>query len=126
MKEKGHAHHALDRFIHEVGVPSEMMTDGARELTVSEWGKTCQRYKIRQAQTEPHTPWQNYAELCGGIIKRMVRFQMKSTAAPVVLWDYCWALICHRRCLTVTNNIYLEGETPFMKVHGYTPDISDT
>lgn len=125
MKEKGHANLSLDRFIHEVGIPSEMMTDGAKELTVSDWGKTCQRYKIRQVQTEPHTPWQNYAELCGGIIKRMVRFQMKSTAAPVVLWDYCWALVCHRRCLTVTNNIYLEGETPFMKVHGYTPDISE-
>ena len=125
MKEKAHAHHALDRFLHEVGIPSEMMTDGARELTLSEWGKMCVRHKIKQSRTEPHSPWQNPAELGGGIVKRKVRHLMKSKACPVVLWDYCWALVCHRRCMTVSNNIHLEGETPFMKVHGYTPDISE-
>ena len=125
MKEKGHAHHALDRFLHEVGIPSEMMTDGARELTLSEWGKMCVRHKIKQSRTEPHSPWQNPAELGGGIVKRKVRYLMKSKACPVILWDYCWALVCHRRCMTVSNNIHLEGETPFMKVHGYTPDISE-
>ena len=125
MKEKGHAHHALDRFLHEVGIPSELMTDGAKELTVADWGKTCVRHKIKQNTTEPHSPWQNPAELAGGIVKRKVRYMMKKTAAPVVLWDYCWSLVCHRRCLTASYNIHLEGETPFVKVHGYTPDISE-
>ena len=41
MKVKSDAHHTLNRFIHEVGVPVELMTDGALELTKSDWGKTC-------------------------------------------------------------------------------------
>ena len=87
MKEKGHAHHALDRFLHEVGIPSEMMTDGVRELTLSEWGKMCVRHKIKQSRTEPHSPWQNPAELGGGVVKRKIRYLMKSKACPVILWD---------------------------------------
>ena len=72
LKAKSHAHHALDRFLHEVGIPTEMLTDGAKELTISEWGKTCHKHKIRQITTESHTPRQNPAELAGGIIKRKV------------------------------------------------------
>ena len=125
MKEKAHVHHALDRFLHEVGIPSEMMTDGARELTLFEWGKICVRHKIKQSRTEAHSTWQNPAELGGGVAKRKVRHLMKSKACPVVLWDYCWTLVCHRRCMTVSNNLHLEGETQFIKVHGYTPDISE-
>ena len=36
LKKKEHAHHALDRFLHEVGVPREILTDGAKELIVPE------------------------------------------------------------------------------------------
>ena len=124
MKNKSHAHHALDRFLHEVGIPTELLTDGAKELTVSEWGKTCRKHKIRQITTEPHTPRQNPAELAGGIIKRKVRHLMKRTSTPVRLWDYCWTYAADIRSLTVTDNIHLDGETPYGKVRGYTPDIS--
>lgn len=56
IKSKSHAHHALDRFLHEVGIPSELLTDGAKELTQAEWGKSCKRHNIKQITTEPHTP----------------------------------------------------------------------
>ena len=59
MKHKSDAHHALDTFIHEVGIPEEMLTDNAKELHLGEWGKTCRRRRIRQLTTEPHSPWQN-------------------------------------------------------------------
>jgi hypothetical protein len=88
-------------------------------------GQNVCQHKIKQSRTEPYSPWQNPAELGGGVIKCKVRHLMKSKATPVVLWDYCWTLVSHRRCMTVTNNMHLEGETPFMKVHGYTPDISE-
>ena len=39
MKLKSHAHNALDHFLHEVGIPVEMLADGALELTKSDWGK---------------------------------------------------------------------------------------
>ena len=125
LKSKSHAHHALDRFLHEVGIPTEMLTNGAQELTVSERGKSCRKHKIRQITTEPHTPRQNPAELAGGIIKRKVRNLMKRTETPVRLWDYCWAYSAELRSLTTTDNINLEGNTPFSMIYGYTPDISE-
>ena len=74
MKQKGFAHHALDRFLHEAGIPCELLTDGALELTKSDWGKTCICHKIRQTTTEPYSPWQNPAELVEGLIKRKIRY----------------------------------------------------
>jgi hypothetical protein len=66
MKSKEDSHLALDRFLHEVGIPREILTDGAKELVYSEWGKLCRRHKIYQVTTEPYSPWQNHAELMGG------------------------------------------------------------
>jgi hypothetical protein len=67
MKSKDHAHHALDHFLHEVGIPKDMMTDGAKELVQADWGKKCHCHNIFQKTTEPYSPWQNHAELAGGI-----------------------------------------------------------
>ena len=125
MKSKGHAHHALDRLLHETGIPNEMLTDGAKELTLAEWGRICTRHKIKQISTEPHNPWQNPAELAGGVIKRKVRHLMRTKAAPVVLWDYCWEYVCEVRNHTATDNIYTDQVTAYEKIHGYSPDISE-
>ena len=125
IKEKSHAHHALDRFIHEVGVPTEMLTDGASELIQSEWGTICKRFNIYQVTTEPYSPWQNPSELSGGINKRKVRDLMKSTNTPIRLWDYCWEYTSAIRSLTAARHIHLDDVTPFEKVHGYTPNISE-
>ena len=35
LKSKSEAHHALDSFIHDVGIPEEMLTDNAKELHLS-------------------------------------------------------------------------------------------
>lgn len=125
MKEKSHSHHALDSFLHEVGIPSAIHTDGTKELTLGQWGKTCRKHRIHMSNTEPHSPWQNHAELIGGIVKRRIRRLMKSTNTPVVLWDFCWNYVCAIRTLTATNNLYLDGSTPFAVIHGYSPDISE-
>ena len=125
IKTKSHAHFTLDRLLHEVGIPSELLTDGAKELTQSEWGKSCRRHKIRQLTTEPHTPRQNPAEFAGGMIKRKVRHLMRRTSTPVRLWDYCWVYAAELRSLTCTENMYLDGKIPYGKVHGYSPDISE-
>jgi hypothetical protein len=94
-------------------------------FTATPWGKTCRKHKIKQTTTEPHSPWQNLAELAGGIIKRKVCKVMKSTSTPVVLWDYCWEYCAAIKSLTASPNIYLNGKTPFEPVHGYMPDISE-
>ena len=50
---------------------------------------------------------------------------MRTTNTPARLWDYCWSYICELRTLTATDHIYLDGVTPYEKVHGYSPNISE-
>ena len=125
MKGKNHSPDALDRFLHEVGIPTELMTDGAKELIHGDWSKLCRKHRITQKNTEPHSPWQNNAELMGGIVKRKLRRMMMSTGTPIRLWDYCWDYICNIISHTASGQLILDGSTPYEKVHGYTPDISE-
>jgi len=50
---------------------------------------------------------------------------MKSTNIPVRLWDYAWQYVSEVRSLTAMKHMYLDGSTPFEKVCGYRPDISE-
>ena len=125
MESKSDAHFALNRFIHEVGVPTELHTDGSKEQALGNWKRLCQRHSIYRTWTEPHSPWQNLAEKAGGVIKARCRDMMRKTNTPIVLWDYCIEYNSELRSMTATKNIELEGRTPFEKVMGYTPDISE-
>ena len=125
IKSKSHAHHALDTLIHEVGVPNELLTDGAKELTTGQWAKTCRRRGIHMATTEPHSPWQNHAERIGGIVKRRVKYLMRRTHTPVRLWDYCWEYASGILALTTTDSVKLNNVTPFENIFNYTPDIAE-
>ena len=125
MISRSHAPQALDRFFHEVGLPSEMLTDNAPEFVEGEWRNMCLKYYVKQKFTEPYTPWQNPAELQGGILKRKLRTLMKLTSTPVQLWDYAWQYVSEIRSVTAMKHMYLDGMTPLEKVCGYTPDISE-
>ena len=125
MKGKKESHLALNRFLHEIGVPSELHTDGAGEMVHGEWNTLCQRYKIYRTYTEPHSPWQNIAERAGGVIKAKTRDLMRKTNTPLVLWDYCAEYTAELRCMTATNLFDLNNRTPFETVLGFTPDISE-
>ena len=125
MKKKSDSHHTLHRFVHEVGIPVEMLTDGALELTKSEWGKICMKHNIHQHTTEPHTPWQNPAENMGGRIRRKVKSIMRKTNTPVRLWDYCWEYTAALTSLTASDNVRLDGVTPYEHIHGSTPNITE-
>ena len=89
MQGKKESHLALNRFLHKIGIPSELHTDGAGELVHGEWKTLCNRHKIYRIFTEPHSPWQNIAERAGGVIKGRTRDMMRRTNTPLVLWDYC-------------------------------------
>ena len=102
-----------------------MLTDGAKELVVAEWGKTCQRHKIYQVTTEPHSPWQNPAEKNGGLVKRKVRHLMQSTNTPIVCWDYCWEYEAGISIRTASSNPKYDSLTPYDKIHHYTPNITE-
>ena len=89
------------------------------------WKIICQRHSIYRTWTEPNSPWQNLAEKAGGVIKARCRDMMRRTNTPIVLWDYCIEYNSELRSITATKNIELGGRTPFEKVMGYTPDISE-
>ena len=124
-KEKRHAHHALNKLIHEVGVPNELLTDGAKELTLGEWGKTCRKQNIHMETTEPHLSWYYHSERIGGIVKCKVKRFMRSSNTPIRIWDYCWEYVAGITSLTATGHINLDGVTPFEKIYGYTPNIAE-
>ena len=90
ISAKSDTNAALDKFIHHIGVPNKLLTDGALKLTKSDWGKTCVKHSIIQNTTEPHTPKINPAENQGGTIKRRVQNSIRKTNTPVHLWDYSW------------------------------------
>lgn len=125
MRDRSSTPKSLDRFFHEVGVPCEMLTDNAPELVQGEWSKMCSRHYVKQKFTEPYSPWQNQSELERGIIKRKLRRLMKATATPIGLWDYAWKFVSEIRYLTATNHMYLDRRTPYEKVCGYTPNITE-
>jgi len=62
MQKKSQAGYALAEFIQDVGIPTSLHTDDAKELNLGTWHKIRLNHAIKQTQTEPHSPWQNRAE----------------------------------------------------------------
>ena len=50
---------------------------------------------------------------------------MKERNTPVVLWDYCWEYVATLCSFVAVKNMYLDDVTPFQKVHGYTPNVTE-
>ena len=83
------------------------------------------RQNFIQTVTDPHSPWQNPAELSIGVIRCKARKLMQETTTPIRLWDYAYEYVCQLRTLTVSDLYELKDRTPFELVHGYSPDISE-
>jgi hypothetical protein len=90
MTSKSHAGRALKDLIDEVGVPTQILADGAAELTKenTEFMQTVRRYHINLRHTEPYTPRQNFAERMIKELKRKWRHRMVIRSIPTRLWDY--------------------------------------
>ena len=125
MKAKSEAGDALVEFIQDVGIPSALHSDDAKELTLGKWQKVRQEFSIKQTQTEPHSPWQNRAEGAIRELKRHVQRLMKRQRAPRRLWDFCAVYVSEIRTLTASPLFSLHGRTPYELVTGNTPDISE-
>jgi len=125
MKSKSEAPYALKEFIQDVGIPSQLHTDDAKELTIGRWKEICQTHGIKQTQTEPHSQFQNRAEINIREVKKLSRRLMHSTNSPKRLWDLCAKHVAELRCLTAQPLYSLHGRTPFEMVTGNTPDISE-
>ncbi len=81
MKQKSEAGHALKELIQDVGIPSDIHTDGAKELTQGSWKQTCKDMGIKITKTEKNSPWQNRTEVEIRDLKKHVKRLMSRTAA---------------------------------------------
>ena len=104
---------------------SEIVTDGAPELTSGKWKKTIDTYNIKPSITEPHSPWQNHAEGEIREFKKMVRRTMSTTATPLKFWDYCATWASKVQTLTSPPLYSMNGRTGHEIITGETPDISE-
>ena len=125
MKNKADAHHALMRFIHEVGVPKNLLTDRAQEEMRGEWGQIVKKYRIRQKTTEAHSPWQNRAEGEIREIKKLTRRALRASDMPSDFWCYAIEWAAHIRSFTAHDSLMLNSRTPEERITGVTPDISE-
>ena len=125
MKKKSEAPDSLIHFMQDVGIPSHLHSDDAKELTQGRMGEIVHKCWIKATQSEPYSPWQVRAELCNRELKKAVRSTMARTKAPGRLWDFCATYHSEIRNLTAHPLFNLQGRTPYELVTGQTPDISE-
>jgi hypothetical protein len=123
MKLKSEAGSKLNELCSNVGIPSRLFTDNAGEETGVEWETVRRKHVIHQGYTEPHTPWQNKAELDIGEEKAHYRRIMHHAQAPEALWDHGFEHTDESRQNLARKN--LGWRTPFEVLTGDTPDTSD-
>lgn len=111
-------------FIHDVGVPQVLVSDGAKEEIEGRAKATCQEYRIAQKVTVPYSPWQNLAEGCVRELKKGTRSVLRRTGAPKRLWSYGALWVAAIRRLTALDIPQLNGRVPEEYVNGSTPDIA--
>jgi hypothetical protein len=125
MKKESEASEAMNEVIRTVGVPKELVSDGARAETKGEFAKVCKEYRVKQRVTEPYSGWQNRAEAAIREVKRGIRRATARARSPRRLWDYCGEWVAATRRLTAHDIPGLDGRVPDEIVEGNTPDISE-
>jgi hypothetical protein len=109
MKAKPEAGHALLEFIQNVGIPSSLHTNNAKEMTSGLWETIRKDHQIKQTLTEPFSPFQNRAEIGIKELKKHVRRLMCNTRTPKRLWDFCTQYAADIRCLMAQPLFGLHG-----------------
>jgi len=103
MKSKSEAFTALNSFCHNVGIPNPFVTDNAGEETFGDWEEARKKFLMEQCYTEPHSPWQNKAELEIHEFRKHYRRTMHKKRIPEVLWYYCLEYVSEVRVLTAKH-----------------------
>ena len=117
---------ALRLLHHEVGVPRELMSDGASEYIgeKSDFRKTGQIAGSHCTSVEPKTQKHNIAEAGIREIKRLYKKFKRKTNSPKAVWDhlasYAGLILSH----SAKRNLATQGTVPQAKLLGDTPDIS--
>ena len=125
LKKESMASEALNEVIRTVGVPKELVSDGARAEIYGRFGAVATEYRIKQRATEPYSGWQNRAEAAIREIKRGIKRATQRARSPKRLWDYCGEWVAAIRRLTAHDIPSLHDRVPCEVIEGNTPDISE-
>jgi len=124
FKSKSQYPETLMEFIHDYGVPKQLVTDGANEMQQSKGRAIANEYHIDLKVTVPYSPWQNKAESTVRELKRVTRRKIHEKKAPKRMWSYAGKWAAALRRLTALDIPELDGRTPHEHVTGGTPDIT--
>ena len=134
---------ALNEVVRTVGVPKELVSDGAKAEVHGRFAAVANEYRIKQRSTEPYSGWQNReyrikqrsTEPCSGWqnraeaaireIKKGIKRATLRARSPKRLWDYCGEWVAAIRRLTAHDIPALQGRVPTELINGNTPDISE-
>ena len=125
MRTKADVPHALKQFFKTLGVPDAIICDSAREQILGHSKKLCDQVDCAIRPLEPYTPWSNRAELHVGKFKSKILSSLKRTDAPMKFWCYCAEYHSHLHNRIAHDYFLLQGHTPFFKLTGRMPDISE-
>ena len=125
MKGKGEAAEVLRELITYIGIPEHIHMDGAKEMMLGNWRKTCNELGIRMLNTEKSSPWQNRAETEIREVKKHTRRLLHKTRSPIELWDFCMSYVTKLRNGIVHPLPAALGRAPYKIITGNTPNISE-
>ena len=123
-EKESHSSQDLMSFIHDVGVPQTLVSDGAKALIHGNSRDVLDEYRIQTKITVPYSPWQNAAESSVRECKKGIRMAIRRSNAPRRTWGYCGKWVTAIRRLTAHNNDKLDGRVPAESIEGSTIDIS--
>eukprot|EP00536_Pseudo-nitzschia_multiseries_P001735 jgi/Psemu1/3956/gm1.3956_g len=129
IQNKLQAHQGLKIFIHEVGIPEHLISDGAPEqgsprTYKTHWNSIVKRNHIHETFIQPHRPFQNRAEQAICHLGSVIITKTAKKKSPRRLWSFCGEQCANIRQRTASSNPSSMGRTPFELVHGYRPDIT--
>jgi hypothetical protein len=125
MAKKSNAHDGLSLLFARDGVPNCLIMDNSKEQTLGEFKRKAREADCWIKQTEPYSPWSNYAELAIRELKKGCARKMLKAHVPKRLWDDCLEMEAYIRSHTYNGHPLLKGETPETVVSGETADISE-
>jgi hypothetical protein len=125
LKKESEIGDALNEMIRSVGIPKELILDGARAETAGRFVKVVKEYRVKQRTTEAYSGWQNRAEASIREIKREIKRATLRSRSLKRLWDYCGEWVAAIRRLTAHGISGLHDRVPSEAIEGNTPDISE-
>ena len=124
MESKSECAQALQVFAEDIGIPADLVTDGAAELTgpQSKFRKLCRDLRIRTKESEPYTQRQNEAETSIRELKKRWKHKMVTKGVHRRLWDFGCIHQSEIMCRIASTR---DGRTGIERITGDTPDISE-